>query len=84
MSKSFLVIDDASTSPRVERMSMGTNITDVEGVATIAGVTGGATAGTPASAAATGVKGTVQFDDEYLYVCVETNTWVRIPLATWS
>lgn len=38
---------------------------------------------TPASAGATGVKGTVVYDSSYLYICVATNTWRRIAHATW-
>jgi hypothetical protein len=36
---------------------------------------------TPASAGATGVKGSLRYDGSYLYVCVATNTWVRAALA---
>ena len=38
---------------------------------------------TPASAAATGVKGTLCWDASYVYVCTATDTWVRAALATW-
>lgn len=38
---------------------------------------------TPASASATGVKGTICFDADYLYVCTATDTWKRIAIATW-
>jgi hypothetical protein len=38
---------------------------------------------TPASAGATGVKGSLRYDDNYLYVCTDTNTWVRAAIA-WS
>lgn len=41
------------------------------------------TMGTPASAAATGVAGTIKFDSDYIYVCVATNTWKRVAVATW-
>lgn len=39
--------------------------------------------GTPASATATGVKGSIKYDATHLYVCIATNTWVRADLATW-
>jgi hypothetical protein len=39
--------------------------------------------GTPASAAATGVKGTIQYDSSYIYICTATNTWKRVAIATW-
>jgi hypothetical protein len=84
MSRYLMVLNDGGTVPVVERMSFGDNALDTEGTLVISGVSGGgAVAGTPASATATGTKGTVKYDDEYLYVCVETNTWVRIPLSTW-
>lgn len=41
------------------------------------------TAGTPASAGATGSAGQIKYDATHLYVCVATNTWVRTTLATW-
>lgn len=41
------------------------------------------TEGTPASAAATGTKGTMQYDTNYLYICIATDTWVRIAHVTW-
>lgn len=38
---------------------------------------------TPASATATGVKGEVCWDINYVYVCVATNTWKRSAISTW-
>lgn len=38
---------------------------------------------TPASAAATGVAGTIAWDANYVYVCTATNTWKRAAIATW-
>jgi hypothetical protein len=38
---------------------------------------------TPASAAAAGVAGTIAWDASFLYVCVTTNTWKRVAIATW-
>lgn len=37
----------------------------------------------PNSATDTGVKGQVAVDDNYIYVCIATNTWVRAALSTW-
>lgn len=37
----------------------------------------------PASAAATGSAGQIAWDTDYLYVCVATNTWKRVAIATW-
>ena len=37
----------------------------------------------PASAAATGIAGTVTWDSSYIYVCVATNTWKRVAISTW-
>lgn len=39
---------------------------------------------TPASAGATGVKGTICWDADYIYVCTATNTWKRAAIATWT
>lgn len=38
---------------------------------------------TPASATATGVKGEVCADANYVYVCTATDTWKRVAIATW-
>lgn len=38
---------------------------------------------TPASAAATGVAGTIAWDSSFIYVCTATNTWKRAAIATW-
>ena len=38
----------------------------------------------PASATASGTTGSIAWDNDYVYVCVATNTWKRSPLATWS
>jgi hypothetical protein len=37
----------------------------------------------PGSAAAAGVAGDVAYDADYLYICVATDTWKRVSLATW-
>ena len=39
--------------------------------------------GTPASATATGSAGEIQWDSNYIYVCVATNTWKRVAISTW-
>lgn len=41
------------------------------------------TAKTPASAAATGTAGDHCWDSGFLYVCVSSNTWKRVAIATW-
>jgi hypothetical protein len=38
---------------------------------------------TPASASATGVKGDICHDTNYIYVCTATNTWKRVAIASW-
>lgn len=38
---------------------------------------------TPASAAATGVAGTIVADANYIYVAVGVDTWKRVAIATW-
>lgn len=37
----------------------------------------------PTTASSTGVAGTIRYDDNYVYVCIATNTWKRSPLSTW-
>jgi hypothetical protein len=38
---------------------------------------------TPASAAAPGTAGDICWDSSYIYVCVATDTWKRVAIATW-
>lgn len=38
---------------------------------------------TPASASATGVAGTICWDADYIYICVATDIWKRVAIATW-
>jgi len=37
----------------------------------------------PASASATGLKNQIAYDDDYIYVCIATDTWKRAALSTW-
>lgn len=37
----------------------------------------------PASASANGTKGDITYDASYMYVCVATNTWKRVAIASW-
>ena len=36
----------------------------------------------PASATATGTLGSIKFTADHIYVCVATNTWKRVAIAT--
>tara|TARA_R110000824_G_scaffold92217_4_gene223871 strand:+ start:5381 stop:5989 length:609 start_codon:yes stop_codon:yes gene_type:complete len=38
---------------------------------------------TPSSASDTGAQGEIRWDANYLYICVATDTWKRIPLDSW-
>lgn len=38
---------------------------------------------TPSSASDTGVTGTISWDADYIYICIATNTWKRVAIATW-
>lgn len=42
-----------------------------------------ATSSPPASAAATGTTGQIEWDSGFVYVCTATNTWKRVAIATW-
>lgn len=36
----------------------------------------------PASSSSSGTKGQVAYDNSYLYICVDTNTWIRSAIST--
>lgn len=38
----------------------------------------------PASASATGIAGQMAYESGFLYICVATNTWQRVAIATWT
>jgi hypothetical protein len=38
----------------------------------------------PAATNSTGVKGQIAFTNNFLYICVASNTWRRIQLGTWE
>ena len=38
---------------------------------------------TPSTSGATGTIGEICWDSNYLYICINTNTWVRKALNTW-
>jgi len=38
---------------------------------------------TPANASATGIRGDIKYDDNYIYICTDTDTWKRAALSTW-
>lgn len=42
-----------------------------------------ATARTINSANETGTKGTICWDNNYLYICTDTNTWKRVAINSW-
>lgn len=37
----------------------------------------------PATAGATGIAGQIEWDSGFVYVCVATDTWKRVAIATW-
>ena len=37
---------------------------------------------TVATATTAGVKGEIKYDDDYVYICVDTDTWKRTALST--
>ena len=38
---------------------------------------------TPSTASDSGVKGDIRYDSDYIYICVDTDTWKRTALSTW-
>lgn len=39
--------------------------------------------GVPATASSDGQKGEIAYDEQYIYICIATDTWKRSPLTTW-
>jgi hypothetical protein len=38
---------------------------------------------TPTSASDVGVQGTIRADGSYIYICINTDTWLRASIGTW-
>ena len=38
----------------------------------------------PIGPTAPGIAGTIAWDTNYIYMCIGTNTWKRIPMSTWT
>lgn len=38
----------------------------------------------PEAADSAGVAGQIAYDASYLYVCVDTDTWLQVAIATWG
>lgn len=65
--------------------SVGTELLSVDGWTKFAKFEGLVSVGSdvPTLATDTGVAGTITYDASYIYVCVATDTWKRIAIATW-
>lgn len=37
----------------------------------------------PAGPSSTGVRGAIIYDNDYIYVCVQTDTWKRVAISSW-
>ena len=69
----------SSMDVSVDDMSIsGLNLTLTSGNLILAGPTG-----IPSTTGASGVKGTIVWNTEFLYVCTNTNSWRRAALSTW-
>ena len=74
---SFLTKDDGTNG--VEMTTAG--VLQKRGTGSI--IADAVTSGTPASASAACTAGTINYDADYLYICVATDTWKRSAIATW-
>lgn len=62
------------------------NITDIgfdAGNVTVSGSMSLANVYVPTYANSTGTTGQIAWDDDHIYVCIDTNTWKRVSIATW-
>lgn len=72
--------DDQTSSQLV---SIGQNIVvGINNLANIVQATFPNWVDVPASATASGVAGQVAYNGSFFYVCVSSNTWVRVALST--
>jgi hypothetical protein len=77
---------DSAATPTLELSSTTTNVNtdlDVSGNAVVQGDFNLPSPTVPAGATSTGTSGDIAWDNNYIYICVATNTWKRAPIASW-
>ena len=70
----------------VFKVDAGAGTATVTGSLTSTGVISGdlrTTTDAPAAADSTGTTGDIAVDSNYIYICVDTDTWKRVAIATW-
>lgn len=72
---------DTSTTPAAVRVWSGTAWESL--MSTIGDAIRIGLAKTPSSSSDTGSTGEIAWDNDYIYVCVATDTWKRVALSTW-
>jgi hypothetical protein len=59
------------------------NTYDIAGIAARDVTTRAKIVAVPANATAAGTKGEFSYDDDFIYVCIQNNTWKRVGISTW-
>jgi hypothetical protein len=81
-----LVIGPTQSAFRVGSLGIGTTIpaiSDGNGIHITGKILRIGTTKTPATAGAAGNAGEICWDADFIYVCVATNTWKKVAIATW-
>lgn len=76
-STDLLVIIDKSGTANTKSITVGNFLTN----SVSASVDLLKTTTAPANSTATGTRGGIRFDNDYLYVCIAANSWKRIALT---
>lgn len=95
LADSEFIVGDGTTDPVAEsgntaRTSLGLGtgdsptFTDVTATGTITTDIFIVGSNAPAHEADTGTVGTITYDSNYIYVCVATDTWKKVAIATWT
>jgi hypothetical protein len=66
-----LVLRDPSGTPSVRTVDVGTFAANL------------VTNSIPTGAGSNGTPGWIRYDSNYVYVCIDNNTWKRAALSTW-
>jgi len=78
-----LYIENSNTSTPLIYGEFDNNLVRINGDLDIAGELAVASGIAPASAGDTGTQGEIRWTDDYIYVCVATDTWKRSTISTW-
>ena len=79
----ILYIDNSDTIAPLIYGNFASDSLVINGDVTITGKTTFTNTTVPATAAASGTQGEIVYGEDYIYICIQNDTWKRVAIATW-